>query len=254
MGLADRDRLAPHPLRLQIEPSPPDRPITKGPLALGKPAHPATRDHPTTPTTAEPNSQPIPPHSSSANHLRRKIEANPGIRGLIPEFEDFAHRQSGRGGRSLTHRPADPDQQLRCAVAPDQPANRVAGGGHFDHVGEGARRKAREGALEQHGLAPPHLQGWLLCNDGARQASSTAPRIVSASHVANVIRPPDRCSHRETSANRVRWRGQKNLIVLPGCSRSTRPWHSISIGGRVCGSMLTSAPLPLTSTCRRWPR
>ena len=55
VGHPNRDRLATHPDRLRLATRPPDRPTTKDPLALGKPAHPATRDHTNTPRPAQTN-------------------------------------------------------------------------------------------------------------------------------------------------------------------------------------------------------
>ncbi|EHB45758.1 hypothetical protein MycrhDRAFT_6506 [Mycolicibacterium rhodesiae JS60] len=75
LGRPDRDRLADHPHRLRITEDLPDRPITKDPLALGKPAPPGDTGPPRTPGDHRTQLATHSAADSNRHHLRRKIEA-----------------------------------------------------------------------------------------------------------------------------------------------------------------------------------
>ncbi len=75
VGRPDRGRLAHHPHRLRITDNPTDQPTTKGPLALGSPPRPATRDQPTTPGDRRTHLTAHLAAKPHHHHLGRKIEA-----------------------------------------------------------------------------------------------------------------------------------------------------------------------------------
>jgi hypothetical protein len=71
----DHGRLATHPHRLRLTDSPSDRPTTKDPLALGKPAPPGDTGPSSTPLNSRTQFATHPAAKIDRHHLGRKIEA-----------------------------------------------------------------------------------------------------------------------------------------------------------------------------------